>query len=273
MNRAGKKLLLLASAAVLATAGIATGAVKIPPSDPSVQVRGGIDPKRLPKDRDAPISIHGGFWFTTTGVGQTPPLREFDFELDRHISLATRGLPACRFGGRNIRGGAPIQRVCHDSIVGKGSATVLIAFPESPPLLVKSNATVFYGRMRRPMREDTRASVEAAKATVPALFTIFDLPIPVPTTVVIPVTAHRLDKDIYGYRVEGKIPVVAGGSGSLLSLRLRIGKRWTYKGRRYSLLSARCPVPSRRLLMRSSFLFADEETLAATLLEPCKVRR
>ena len=98
--------------------------------------------------------------------------------------------------------------------------------------------------------------------------------LPVRAAVVMPITLRRVDRGIYGRRVELHVPSIAGDAGRIFAMRLRIGKRWTFDGKRYSLFGARCPVPSRRLLMRrSSFLFADGEVLSATLVQPCKVRR
>jgi hypothetical protein len=267
MGCAGKKpLLALVFAAVLATAGIAAGAVKIPPSDPSVRVWGGIDPTRLPRDHDAPISIHGGFGFTTT-VGGTPLLREIDLELDRHISLTTRGLPSCLWGSIG-----EIRQACRNSIVGEGSTDVSIQRTEQAPIIARSPVTVFYGRQYVTLGRSA-GSAKASRPRASRFFAAFALSVPEPTTVVMPITLQRVDRGIYGRRVELHVPSIAGNAGRILAMRLRIGKRWAFKGKRYSLLSARCPVPKRRLLMRSSFLFADGETSAGTLLQPCKVRR
>ncbi len=45
---------------------------------------------------------------------------------------------------------------------------------------------------------------------------------------------EKIHQGVYGYRTEATIPQIAGGSGIPISGHLKIGKKWTYKGKRYS---------------------------------------
>lgn len=267
MIRRGKKPLALVGVAValLAMLGISrAGAVRIPLPDVVLHVWGGIDPSRLPGGRNAPIAIHGGFRIGTRSGAHPPAVREIGFELDRHISLATEGLPVCR---PNVE--VPARESCRDSIVGEGSAQVQIELPEQEPVLASSHATVFYG-FSHTVQEAGKSTAGAARAGAPTFFIQLFLSVPVPAAVVIPVTVRPGDRGIYGYRAEARVPVIAGGAGSLVSLRLRIGRRWTYGDRRYSLLNGRCG--NGRLRVRSEFLFADETVMLGSLLQPCQVK-
>ena len=267
MIRRGKRPLALVGAgvALLAMAGV-SGAVaaSIPIPDIAVHAWGGVDPLRLPKNRDAPVTIHGGFRIGTRSGAHPPAVREIGFDLDRHISLATKGLPVCR---PNVE--TQVTESCRDSIVGEGSAEVQIQLPEQEPVLASSHATVFYGSQRT-VQEAGGSTAGAPGTAAPAFFIQLFLSVPAPAAAVIPVTVRPSGRGVYGYRAEARVPVIAGGAGSLVSLRLRIGKRWTYRGRRYSLLSARCG--SGRFQMGDEFLFADETVTRATLLQPCRVR-
>lgn len=250
---------VLASIAVAATSLALTSATGLgapialpPPPDLAVDVWGDVKPSRLPDDRVAPVSVDGGFKAYTASGDPPPAIREVDLELDRHIWLTTTGLPVCHPSNVEI----PIEQACRDSIVGKGSARFDIRFEEVQPILANARATVYSA---------------PAGAAVAKFLVVLDLRIPVLATAVISVVVHRVDRGIYGFRAEAKVPDVAGGAGRLIELRLRIGKRWKYRDERYSLLSARCT--NGRLQERSTFLFSDESAIGTTLIEPCGVSR
>ena len=44
-----------------------------------------------------------------------------------------------------------------------------------------------------------------------------------------------------GLRSVAKVPVIAGGSGSLLGFNFKLGKTFSYKGKKVGYLEARCP--------------------------------
>lgn len=269
LGSARKPLALLGlCVAVLATAAIAKaiGPVQIPFSDLEVTARWSVHPSRLPKDRDAPVAIHGGFEVGTRSGAHPPAVREIDFELDRRISLATKGLPVCR---PSIE--LQTRESCRDSIVGEGHAQVEIQFAEQEPILASSRVTVFYGHPQRISERSRRSTAGASRTAAPAFFIQLVLPVPVPAAVVMPVTVRRVERGVYGYRAEARVPVIAGGAASLVRLRLRIGKRWTYEGKRYSLLRARCAAG--RLGSRAEFSFADGALLRTTFSQPCQVKR
>jgi hypothetical protein len=74
-----------------------------------------------------------------------------------------------------------------------------------------------------------------------------------------------------------KIPVLAGGLGSITSVKLKIGRRYEFDGRRRSFLSASCAAPAGFgsaifPFARGSFLFTDGTRIDANLTRDCKVR-
>jgi hypothetical protein len=90
------------------------------------------------------------------------------------------------------------------------------------------------------------------------------------TTFVVPVEIEKINKGVYGYRTHGRIPKIANGAGIPIKGHLRIGKRWTYKGKEHSYISARCETG--RLQARGQFRFKDGTFLSGTFLRPCQVR-
>jgi hypothetical protein len=204
----------------------------------------------LPKGRDAPIRLHGDVRIDTLSGTHPPAVRKIDLELDRDVSLATTGLPACRSSiERSIR------EACRDSRVGEGTAEIHIQFPEQGPVLSNAPVAVY----------NTPHKGEFAK-----FLAVLYVAIPVPAAIPIWIAVRRPER-AHGYRLEASVPVIAGGSGSIVKLRLTIGRRWTYDGKRYSLLSARCS--AERLEFRTELSFADGTLLRSTSVQPCLVKR
>jgi hypothetical protein len=66
------------------------------------------------------------------------------------------------------------------------------------------------------------------------------------------------------------IPPIAGGYGVPIYGHLRIGKKWTYRGRRYSHVSARCETG--KLEAKGQFTFTDGAQLEGNFLKSCHER-
>jgi hypothetical protein len=64
---------------------------------------------------------------------------------------------------------------------------------------------------------------------------------PVPSTIVTRVEIERIHEGRYGLHAVAKIPVIAGGSGSLLDFSLKVKRLFNYKGTQESYVTARCP--------------------------------
>lgn len=244
-------------AALLALVGAGTAeALRIRAGDIIVIGNGGFRPIKLPKDRDAPITIYGGGRIETVSGALPPILRKISFEFDRHGSVQTKGLPVCtvrRIEATTVKGA---RNLCPGAIVGKGSGKALINFPEQKPFPVSSPITVFNG----PRKGRNPTVIAHAYTTVP-----------VPTTYVVPVVIEKINNGVYGYRTKARIPKIANGAGIPVSGRLTIGRRWTYKGVRHSYVNARCATG--RLQARGQFEFSNDTVLKGTFFRPCKVRR
>jgi hypothetical protein len=74
----------------------------------------------------------------------------------------------------------------------------------------------------------------------------------------------------YGFRTEAKIPRIAGGAGTPLYGRIKIGREWTYKGKRLSYANASCA--DGRLQGKGQFQFKDGTFVEGTLIKPCTGR-
>ena len=69
------------------------------------------------------------------------------------------------------------------------------------------------------------------------------------------------NKEGYGPRLDVQIPLIAGGSGALTDFHVTIFKKYTYKGKKRSYVSATCP--TKKLKARGKFVFRDGQSLTA----------
>jgi hypothetical protein len=253
-HRLGAALLLAALAALVFP--LAGNAIVLRAGDLIIRGDGGFSPTRLPRDHNAPISLHGGGKITTVSGELPPVLKTIDIKYDRHGSVETTGLPVCTQGKLQSTTVAQARRACGGAIVGKGHGTAVIKFPEQAPIPASSPITIFNG----PKVHGNYSVLAHAYLTQPIV-----------TTFIVPVVIERIHQGVYGYETVATIPKIAGGSGVPISGFLKVGKKWTYKGRKHSYVNARCQTG--RLQAFAKFTFKDGTALAGSIFKPCQVRK
>ncbi len=252
------KRTLIAAALALTLVGTAVGtayALQIRAGDILITADGGFSPTALPRTHNAPITLHGGGSISTVSGDLPPILRTLTLEFDRHGSVQTTGLPICTEGKLENTTVAEARQTCPGAIVGEGEGKAIIDFPEQAPFPVSSPITLFNGP---PERGD------------PTVFAHAYTTVPVPTTFVVPIVIETIHDGEYGYRVKATIPTIAGGSGIPVSGSLKVGRKWSYRGKRYSYVNARCETG--RLQARGEFSFSNGTFLSGTFFRPCTVR-
>lgn len=223
-----------------------------------LDAQGGFAPKALPKHENAPIRAWGGGKISTLSGELPPVLKGFVLEFDKHGAVDTRGLPHCTTGKLQATDVAAARRACKDAIVGKGFGKAAVAFPEQKPIMVGSPITLFNGPKKG--GDDT-------------IIAHAHLDYPVSTTFIVPIVIERIHHGALGYRVKVEIPKIAGGYGHPLSGSAKVGRIWTFKGKKHSYISARCETGHFRA--RGEFTFKEQvdTVLVANFLLPCQVRR
>jgi hypothetical protein len=261
MGRRTIRLLAVAMAAVLAlVAGNALAAKKVTKvhivaGNIVVDGQGGFAPTALPRTKDAPIEIFGSGKISTIN-GELPPiLKNIQFEFDKHGSVDTTGLPKCTSAKLQATTVPVARKLCPGAIVGTGRGHAIVKFPEQGPIPADSPITVFNG---------------PEKGGDPTVYAHAYITVPAPTTIVIPVRIETIKNGRYGYRVNTEIPKLAGGYGIPISGKIRIGRKWTYKGKKHSYINARCP--DGRLQAIGSFGFKDGTQMQGSFLTPCQIR-
>jgi hypothetical protein len=259
-------VVVLALLAVVATASAFR--VHVQAGNLILDAEGGFAPKALPKHENAPIITHGGGTLSTTSGELPPVLDKFVLEFDKHGALDTTGLPSCTMGKLVATDVAAARRACKDAIVGEGFGSAVVKFPEQGPIKVGSPITLFNG----PKKGGDDTIIAHAHLDYPG-----------PTTFIIPIVIEKIHKGVYGYRINVKIPKIAGGYGHPISGSAKVGKKWTFKGQKHSYINARCETGHFQVRGEFSFKEGAEETptaasevgevLKASFLLPCQVRK
>jgi len=184
-----------------------------------------VSPKKLPKKRFAPIALRISGKARTADGTHPSALRQVVVDIDKNGALYTKGVPTCRRGRLESRTTRAAKRVCGKAIVGNGRVDVQIAFPEQRSITAHSPLTLFNG---------------GTKGRKTTLFIHSFITVPVPAAIVTTVTIKKIRKGRFGFHAVARIPVIAGGSGSLLNFRFKIKRIFSYRGKRRSYISARC---------------------------------
>jgi hypothetical protein len=210
----------------------------------------GFQPQTLPKRRFAPIDFQGHLEIAARR-GETPPqLRQAVIDFDHDGRLSVAGLPTCAPESIAQQGTPEARRTCHGAIVGTGHLAAGIASPAGS-LTERVALTVFNG---------------PALATGPSVVLHARTVIPAPQTYAILVPIERLHGG-FRYRARLELPAIAEGLGSLTHIDAKISRRYRFKGRPRSYVSARCS--DNVLQTRGSFTFADGTEISGLLEKFC----
>jgi hypothetical protein len=222
-----------------------------------IEAEGGFKPEALPKHKNAPIKAYGGGSISTANHEIPPILDSFTLEFDRHGAVDTTHLPFCKRGRLVATDVKQARAACGDAIVGEGYGRAVVKFEEQGPINVASPITLFNG----PKQGGNDTIIAHAFLTYPA-----------PTTFIVPIVIEKIHKGVFGYRVNVRIPKIAGGYGHPLAGKAHVGRMWTYKGKQHSYINARCETG--HFSVRGEFKFKEvSETLRANFILPCKVRK
>ncbi len=225
-----------------------------------MKVDAGVKPKALPKNKRAPITLFIKAQSSTSDGTHPPAFRETTIDFDKNGTINSKGLPTCKGGQLESRDTKAAKKACGSATVGSGKSKIEIAFPEQRPITVNSPITVFNG------------GTKGGKTT---LFIHTFITVPVPAAVVTTVTVKKIHKGRFGLRAVAKIPVIAGGSGSVIGFEISFVRKYTYKGKKMSYFSAKCPDGRFNADVKSAIFINEaggprtKKTLKGTLARSC----
>jgi hypothetical protein len=226
-----------------------------------VAVSGRLTPNALPRNGVGPSSVFLSSRISTSDESDPPQLKRLRIEVNRHGRLSYRGLPSCPLTLIQPASTSRALAACRSSLVGRGHYWANVVLSGQQPYPTQGTLLIFNG-----MRNGK-----------PALLGQIYSARPFATSFVIPFTIGRIAHGAYGTALTAQLPRALGSWGYITAIELKLSRRYSYRGRSQSFISASCPAPggSPRAvfpLARTSFVFAQGLTLRSTLIRSCRVR-
>jgi hypothetical protein len=236
----------------LTVAGIAVAAkdtiVRAGNLEVTIDGSSGVTPKALSKSKYTPIAFTAAGSVRTTDGTQAPPLKEVLLDA-KNVAVNVKGYPTCSSGQLQARDTAAVKKACGPAIIGKGTTSVSVQFPEQRAIPATSPLLVFNG---------------GTKGGTTTFYIHAYLTQPIVTAIV---TTVKIKKSGSGVKTVSTIPKIANGAGSVTSFSLKIDKKFTYKNKKYSVLAAKCI--GGKLQAHVTAKFYDNSKLSANVLRTC----
>jgi hypothetical protein len=226
-----------------------------------VSFQGELSPHSLPRTSDAPIKVSVAAKIASVTAKTPPQLRQMSIAINHYGHLDATGLPVCELDQIQPATTDDALAVCRRSLVGEGSFSAKVLLKGQAPFPSNGKVYAFNGELN-----GKPAILAHVYGTQPA-----------PTSYTLPFVISRA-KGTYGTTLTASLPAVTSNSGYVTGISLKLGKTYSYRGKRHSYLSASCPAPqgfpgTSFSFAKASFGFAGGQTLSSTLTRSCKAGR
>lgn len=238
----------LVALGALAIAGASAQIVRV--GNLEMEIDGNVSPKALPKRKPAPITLNLEGSLKTVDGTHPPAAKEVFLEFDRNGHLNTKGLATCTMGKLQSTLTTQARRSCGAALIGVGRAEAQVKFPEQAPFKAGGPLLIFNG----------------SKGAKQKLLIHVYAKVPAPTTFVTQAVIGK-GKGPYGISARIKVPTITSGQGSLIGFKARIAKKFSFRGKRQSVLTATCKTG--RLRARGDFIFAQGPKLSGSVTRSC----
>lgn len=224
-----------------------------------IKIDGSTSPRLLPKDKLTAIGFHGGVSISTKDGSHIPPALSSQLLIDKHIALDTTGLPTCTLA--KLQGASPAlaMKSCGDALLGRGTSTAQVEFPEQAAFEAKGPLLAFNGPA-------TAGGAYGGKGYNEQLYYVY-AHVPLPTALIAVGKVSKASGK-YGYKIDISIPKIAGGAGSFKSAEFTINRKWAYKGKQHSFLNAECA--NGHFGAQVKVAFGDGTDMTGIVLQQCK---
>jgi hypothetical protein len=236
-------VLAVAIAAATAVAG-GESPIVVRSGNVILTVNGNTSPRALPSHGLAPISFHASGKIATADGTHPPALRETVLDTGKVASIEADLFPTCKLGELEATTTQEAERKCGDAIIGKGRVEGEVAFPESTPFPANGPLVLFNG---------------GRQGGKYLLYIHAYVAVPAPTAVIARAVTTRIHRGEYRLHSVTKIPIVAGGAGSLLGFRFNINRK--------GYLKANCDNGHFSAYINAKF--ADGTALEGSFQRPC----
>ncbi|HEX7059216.1 MAG TPA: hypothetical protein VF176_05125 [Solirubrobacterales bacterium] len=248
------RILTLAAVVAVAVAGVAVASkpTVVRAGNLILTFNGDVVPKKLPKNTYAPIKLQASGKLATADGTHPPAIKQVILDFDKNGVINAKGLPVCKSGQLQARDTESAKKACPTAIIGKGDTEVEVQFEDSSPFTAKGPLVLFNG---------------GVKGGVTTMFVHAYVSVPTPTAIVTTVKVKKINKGKFGYEAVASVPTIAGGAGSAVSFSLTVDRKFTYKGKKQSLLTAKCP--TKHLYAHGVAAFSDGTRVAGDVVRAC----
>lgn len=225
-----------------------------------IKFGGGFTPHRLPRDRDVPVTVRLNTAIKTSDGSAPPRLRQISFGVNRYGRITTKGLPVCNASELESTNSATALARCKSALVGHGGFDANLEFHGGEPVPVHGRMLAFNGR---------------AHGHPTVLLHVY-ASTPADVTIVLSFDLRHPKHGKFGTELSATIPRLASDLGYVTDVSLVFERRYRYRGKDYSFLSARCAAPSGFpgaifSFTRGTFSFSGGKQIVTTLTRTCTV--
>jgi hypothetical protein len=226
-----------------------------------VSFRGGIEPKRLPREEPAPVAVRveGNVKSASGNVDQLPQLRRIVVAINREGVLDDRGLPICRASRIQPASERAARHICGSALIGSGQVTVQVRIPSQGNFFVHASLLAFNG----PRRNGHKLILAQAYARKP------------PGSFILVFRVSR-GTGTYGTVLSTTLPAAAQKWAYLTHFDMTLHRTFTAGGERHSYVSAACGAPAglNKVLFpfaRATYSFDSGQKLTMSESGTCRV--
>jgi hypothetical protein len=225
-----------------------------------VALNGGIAPLALPRQRPAPVSLHLSGRILTEDGSPLPRVKRVTIELAGPGQVFTRGLAVCPRARLRHANSRQAMNRCGPALVGRGSLGAQVVIPHQEPFSIQTRLLAFNGR-----------TAAGRRAIWVHAFTGNP-----PLSLVLPFVVHP-GHGGYPNVLVASVPDSVGPLPRLAEFRLNLFRRFSYRGKRHSYISATCPVPPQftagfLAFARVTYSFADDRSVPIESVRSCRAR-
>jgi hypothetical protein len=224
-----------------------------------VSLDGQLSPLKLPRDHPAPVSVRLEGGLQTADGALLPRVSRVELGLPGQAVIDTRGLPTC--SRRRLRNttSAEALSICGGALVGHGQLRADVVLPNQQPFRILARLLAFNSRV-----DGHRALMLHAVSAHP------------PTAVVLPFRI-RPGSGRFGTALVADLPQALGVYPHFSRFDLTLSRRFPYRGRSHSYISASCPIPERFTagffsFAHASFTLAGGGQLGTGIARSCRAR-
>jgi hypothetical protein len=222
---------------------------------------GGISPHALPRSALAPVAVSVDTTITTSDGADPPPqLQKIVIGINRGGKVFSNGLPTCKVRRIQPATIAAARKICGGAIVGRGHVAVRVHLEKQNPFTFKGQMLVFNAE---PSGGRLRLLAQVYGNRPPSAFVL--------------TFTVRKQSGTFGTMIRTNLPKSAQKWAYVTHFDMRLQRRFTYRGKRRSFISAGCAAPAGFPgtlfpFARGIFEFADGRRITSTLIRECKVR-